>query len=236
MPPTITRIDPELPLCWEDESTLRFGFDEARLRISRPSVVTQRLIGALQGGVRSDRVGATLERIGATRRCWNETVELLEPILHRLPAGAAASAGSAVRAVPDVPERGDSAAFAVGIEAPAGAHAVAEVFGRACIRAGFAITRTDPCLTISIERFVAPLERPVRPASWGAPRLLIRFADRSIGIGPLLSAADDPCPSCIVLADVDADPALPAIAAQLIGVTPASETGAGAEAAAALAT
>lgn len=81
MPPTLIRIEPGLPLCWEDEHTLRFGFDRAELRIPAPSASEQRLLGALLSGVRSDRFGAVLRRLGVTRTEWAEFATTLESVL-----------------------------------------------------------------------------------------------------------------------------------------------------------
>ena len=249
MPTTITRIDPALPLCWEDEYTLRFGFDRAELRVTRPTATTQRLIGALRDGVRSDRLAPTLRRLGATQHDWVETTKLLAPILlrellrppplrlmprHPAPHSPALQppALHPVENGADVRTRADpSAPLAVAVHGPEGA---AEIFRRAGLRAGFVIDADDPSLVISIERFIAPLDRPTRTLPWGAPQLLIRFGDRSIGIGPLISQPGDPCPGCISLGEVDTDPALPAIAAQLLGRVPATETAACAEVAATL--
>ncbi|CAG7601355.1 hypothetical protein ACFPZL_03630 [Leucobacter soli] len=241
MPPTITRIDPDLPLCWEDERTLRLGFERAEVRIDRPSATVQRLLGALQTGIRSDRLEETLCRLGATPMDWLDLVGRLETALRHLPVGGPRALSTSPPARLDV--------------LTTGPQHLATHFREACVRAGFGSAHDSnpsatldpapgslaptyqrfrrPGLVIAIERYLAPSFGTDPPPPKGPPRLLVRFTDRSILVGPLISDPADPCAACIQLGDTDADPALPVLAAQLLGEIPASETTACAETAAA---
>jgi len=250
MHPVIIRIDPGVPLCWEDERTLRFGFDRPELRIIEPSATVQRLIGALADGVRSDRVERTLSRIGATRAEWKATLIRFAPILRHdpLPHSAPPSPGAEVSSceIEVVGAEPVAArfrlAFAAAGFAPAGEGSAPMDRARASPGATPSGYRSDPAgrsslprVLVSLERFLALPVPPDRTFPAGPPRLTVRFGDRHVDVGPLASLDDDPCPSCVALGDVDADPSLPVLAAQLLGGVPASETAAAAELAAALA-
>ena len=81
-----------------------------------------------------------------------------------------------------------------------------------------------PELAVEVVRFLEPLGRTSRWLSAGIPVLLVRFGDDAARVGPLVSASGAPCHACETLYLTDADPALPALAAQLYGARPASET------------
>lgn len=234
MPLTITRIAPDLPLCWEDEHTLRFGFDEAALRLRDPSATQQRIIRVLLDGVRDDRVRATLTRLGTTSVEWTVFLGVLAPVLQRVPcvpdeSGARRGSRQARSrpAGPAVSVLGDGAS--------------AEAFRGACARLGLPLLEPNappiagPALAIVFERFLLRGREADALSDAGLPQLPVRFGDRRIGIGPLVSEQSRPCPNCVRLADFAADPALPVLAAQLVERRPPTETVAGAEAAGALA-
>ncbi|UOR00325.1 hypothetical protein MUN77_09045 [Leucobacter allii] len=92
-----------------------------------------------------------------------------------------------------------------------------------------------PELVLYVERYLEPLERAQRWLMAGLPQLLLRFTDGGVHVGPLISPAGAPCHTCLALALVAADPAAPALAAQLSGRRPRSETAAVAQLAAACA-
>lgn len=83
---------------------------------------------------------------------------------------------------------------------------------------------TPPDLAVEVIRYLEPLGRTSRWLGAGVPQLLIRFTDASVKVGPLIAADGAPCHGCETLHLTDADPALPAIAAQLYGDVPSTET------------
>ncbi|MBO1901150.1 hypothetical protein J4H92_04200 [Leucobacter weissii] len=225
MTASYARLDPSLPLCWEDENTLRLGFDRAEARFTRPSPAVQRLLSALRSGIPGDRIGRTVRESGATRAEWHEVSERL---------------GSALILDPPTPP----------IVRPAprigllGGGASSEQLGAALLRAGCRVApfrsrhpeRAEPFdLVIVIERFIEAPHRAGRLLASGLPQLLLRFTDRSMRLGPIVSGRGRPCHTCAILHDSEADPAVPALAAQLLGGAPAAETLASAEFAAVLA-
>lgn len=243
MPRTIIRIDRDLPLCWEDEQTLRFGFDRPELRIGFPTAATQRIIGALLEGVRSDRLATTLRRLGVDRAEWRATLEMLDPVLVRTPSARPGEDRPGAHSAAD-----RAAPISVSI---LGSATVASAFREACARTepdrmGPDGTKLDgveperaaaavrPDLLIRIERFLVPPPDPDRLLGSGVPELPVRFGDRTILIGPILEGPAGPCSECLRLSDAERDPALPVLAAQLVDAEPASETAACVQAAAAL--
>lgn len=232
MTPTLTRIDPALPICWEDQQTLRFGFDRVEASLPSPSPAAQRLVAELVTGVRSDRLSGTLRRIGASREDWSRVTDVLAAILvvSRVSPPSAPNG----RAKPP-PAR----ALRVGVIAPGRGGAAAAPLLDAFARAGFEAEPFSPAapgceLVVAVERFLEP-HGPERLEAAGLPQLAVRFGDRALSVGPLVPGEGGPCLSCATLHDVDRDPALPALAAQLLGEIPAAETVAGIEAAAGLA-
>lgn len=228
MPTTLIRIDPALPICWQDPDTLRIGFDRAEVSIASPSPVLQRLLSALVTGVRSDRLSRTLARVGASTAEWSHLTDMLEDAL-LVTDGA-----------PDAPAHAsETPRIGVGVIAPRGRSPVTAVLLDAFDRAGFEAGLFSSGdrrygLVVSVERFLEPCG-PERLDAAGLPQLSIRFSDRSTAVGPLVEGEGRPCLGCVTLHDIDADPALPALAAQLLGKTPAAETVASTEIAAALA-
>jgi bacteriocin biosynthesis cyclodehydratase domain-containing protein len=68
---------------------------------------------------------------------------------------------------------------------------------------------------------------PARHGRWlnrDVPHLPVVFGDTSIRLGPLVEPGSGPCLYCLELARMDDDPAWPAMAAQLLRATAATET------------
>jgi len=210
---TDLHLDPSFPMCWEDPRTLRFGFDRAEARITDPPPAMQRVLARLRTGVRTPHLPQFLRSIGADEETWKNVTHTLAGVLrHR------ASTQRRTAAI--------KPALRIGVIGAPEASAGVEIALR---QAGHAARRFDPHLSgwdlvIVIERF---LELPVIPGAreaTGIPQLLIRFSDQSVRVGPIVEALGAPCLTCIALHDVDDEPALPALAAQLLGSRPASET------------
>lgn len=222
----ITRIDPDLPLCWEDADTVRIGFERAQARVRRPSAGAQRLIGTLCSGVPSDGIAHEARRVGATPEETRQVLDALEPALLR----EEASRGVPRRPAPRRPLR--AALSDDGRDAPGLRRALG---GSGLFALDTAISAESSELVFHVERYLEPLERAQRWLAAGVPHLLIRYTDRCVQIGPLITGSRGPCHSCLSLAIVAGDAAVPALAAQLYGKSPQSETSAVAEMAAAFA-
>ncbi len=257
---TITRIRPDLPLCWEDPDTLRVGFERAQARVRHPSPGAQRLIGALVSGIAPRRLSREAQRLGATPQEARELLTALSPALESVPAPGAPDREAPIRTAPDgdgstgrAPLHGASRGDARRrTAAPAAAQRSLRALvcddGREVPGLRAALSATGLCaldeqpsleqgyeLVVHVERFLEPLERAQRWLSLAVPHLLIRFTDRTVTVGPLVSELGAPCHTCCALTMLDEDPAYPVLAAQLYGSSPRTETAAGAHMAAAFA-
>lgn len=227
MSSTITRLHPDLPVCWEDPDTLRLGFERARARVPSPTAGAQRFIGLLAAGVALEALPREAERAGITVFEARRLLDQLAAALLHEPAGADGEPGVArAAAVPTV--LCDDGREPPGLRAALQATELWHLDHphRAGPAARFAV---------HVERYLEPLERAQRWLLRGLPHLLIRFTDGAVHVGPIVSAVGAPCHTCLTLTILERDPAYPAIAAQLAGRTPASESPAGVHMAAAYA-
>lgn len=219
----ITRIDPDLPLCWEDADTVRIGFERAAVRIVRPPAAVQRLLGALCTGIPTRKVREEARKRGVSPRAYRDLMSALEPALRReqsLRGGRREDPPPRLRVVVS-----DDGREAPGLRTVLGAleHCDVDAEARA----------EESDLVVHVERYLEPLERAQRWRAMGVPHLLMRFSDRVVQIGPIVEPDGSPCHSCVSLGLVARDPALPVLAIQLHGKIPRSETAAASEAAAA---
>ena len=214
MAATLTRIDPAYPICWEDPTTLRIGFERAIARITSPSAGVQRFIGALRTGVDAARLPHEARRVGAPLADVQAALTKLGPALLRVP----------------VPEHGAKQVIEVraavcdgGRQIPA-LQAGLESSG-ACVFTADASHEAsgDLDLVVFVERFWEPLERSQRWLMAGVPQLLIRFTDGAVHVGPIVAPEGAPCHTCVSLDRIERDAATAALAAQLAGSQPSSE-------------
>lgn len=228
------RIDPALPVCWEDLDTLRVGFESPAVRITKPSAGEQRFIGALRQGLNVPLGQQHFRRFGITRAQWQRVLECLAPTL--------VVTNDSVPPPPRIPsdERvpfARSGPALRGAEAPiwvVGDGATPRLIAHALQSHGYtAHARSDGAALpgdadigalICVERFLEPFNRHRLTLAELGPQISFRCTDRAIWLGPFTHGRDSPCPGCAVEYELDSDPTLPVLAAQLIGKTPASET------------
>lgn len=245
MTPSVIRLDPDLPVCWEDAYTLRIGFDRAVARLHRPSRGVQRMLEALRGGVRSERLEAFTRHVGVSPGEASQVFVALRPVLlNEQVSDAADSRGSSAgpdrlshpgrrRTAHDAPtplnvRLSDDSRHVTALESAMARSGLCSVLSARD-------PETECDLVVIVERFFEPLERSRRWLRSGTPHLIIRFTDTEVQVGPLVSGHGRPCLSCLARQAVERDPALPALAAQLIGTPAASESPAATELAAAVA-
>lgn len=89
-------------------------------------------------------------------------------------------------------------------------------------------------ICVAIEHFLPAFDYSKSLLMEQFPVLLVQATDRSVTVGPLQEPGASPCIHCAGLHLVDSDPALPVLAAQLLGTVAASDTPAAGEAVAAL--
>lgn len=233
---SILRIDPDLPVCWEDPQTLRIGFDQPVARLANPSSSTQRLLAALVKGVPSSCLTEVLSRSGATSDEWHALAETLGEALQFEEALRLVGDHPRKRLWPPSPERTSMSVIGPGsTESSPSTALIIDTLRRSGVDVQpFTPHRAEPHLVLIAERYLEPFGEARRDAA-GLPQLGIRFTDRSVAVGPLVLGEGRPCLECVTMHDIDAEPALPMLSAQLLGTVPASETPAGVETAVALA-
>lgn len=230
------QIDPGLAVCWETEETVRVGFERPHARIEAASAPAQRALRALVAGlpeheaVHWRREAADWERDHAAGTAHAERTKTPEHTAHPERAAVLAAADPVLVRC-DSPRRAGprpAAATPGPIRAAMGDDGRPLRGVRAALEADglcrFNRDGAPPELAIQVIRFLEPLERTRRWLGMGVPHLVIRFTDETARVGPVVSAEGAPCHACEALALVDADPALPGLAAQLIGTVPSSET------------
>lgn len=220
---TRLKIDPNLPLCWEDSHTLRVGFEDAFARLRDPSPGAQRLLYALLRGIDPDRVAESARAVGISQREAEHVISALSPALVTrdipLSISVAGPGHDSVRS------RLSIAVCDAGREVPGLVEAIA---GTGLCRLDYDYNLQQPELIVYVERFLEPLERAQRWLMAGVPQLLMRFTDTAVYVGPVVEPPGVPCHACVALSLVARDPAYPVLAAQLTAVTPRSETAASA--------
>ncbi|MBL5973213.1 MAG: hypothetical protein D3X82_05420 [Candidatus Leucobacter sulfamidivorax] len=216
---TLFRIDPALPLCWEGPDTLRVGFDRPFSSIPQPSAGMQRVVGAFRAGLPLAPDQRRLRRYGVTAAEWRRVVELLSPVLVEAPPVDAPRSHAC------------DSALRIALSGSGVAHdRIAEALARAGHRVdepaptGSPRTAPEPDLLVVVERFIGSPGPDLLLLAERVPRLTLRFGDRGFWLGPLTEPAGSPCARCAAEHEIDADPALPLVAAQLLGLVPAAET------------
>lgn len=194
------RLDPAVPLVWRTTTTLQLGGLHPLAVFPDVSHDDELLLAALRRG--TTRAG--LQAIADVRR---------------MPSGAAEGMLERVRdgLVPE--HRRPDAAVVVG------EGRFAELLDAALRSDG-----RDPVPgRVRLAVLVAPwLVLPADAAVWlrrDVPHLPIVLGDRTVTVGPLVRPGETPCLHCLELARIDADPAWPAVAGQLLAL-PAPEPGA----------
>jgi hypothetical protein len=201
------RIDPAYPLLWRSTATVQLGPDAAVIiEIDHPWQLA--LLRELVRGIPESAVEPVAEVIGVPHGGADALIARLDPVLTRTP----------VVVPPEVallrPTRGAPAADDVvtGIEL---AGLPVRLVTDDAVRDGW----RGPVVVIA--HHVLDLRRVAPLMSHDLPHVPIVFTGTGSVVGPVVVPGATACASCIALARRDADPAWPAIAAQLLAFPPA---------------
>lgn len=199
MTATTFRIDPTLPLCWENAHTLRFGFDRAEVRLHNPSAKAQRFIDLLRKGFPSRDLILVSNKVGLTVRERRELLDALAPILSHKPINEATQ-----------PK-------ARGTVSVLGSGPLARYLEVALEQAGFTKAQGNetPSFAVLIERYLEPATKAHSLLMKDVPHLSLRTSDRSASLGPLVPPGGAPCLACAELHSLQTNPLAPVLAAQL---------------------
>jgi bacteriocin biosynthesis cyclodehydratase domain-containing protein len=218
------RLDPRLPLVWRTPDSLQLGVDRPPVVLTAVSRLDERLLAALVQGVSRGGLDMIAASEGATPAHVAQLLDLVQPAL--LPprdTGSTAGSGSL----------GDDApARRTGPVVVAGGGPTADRVADALARAGHDVRMRDggdadprAALAVVVAHFA------IAPAVYGrwaredVPHLPVVLGDRHAVVGPLVEPGRTACCYCLDLHRRDADPAWPAIAAQLLGRDSGSEAG-----------
>lgn len=233
-------IDPTLPVCWESTRTLRIGFDRAEARVHNPTVSTMRMIRALRDGIWADELRLAQIEAGATAVEQRALLDELGPVLLRDPP--LHTSDTCCTDTGEGLQHHSQRLFAggdAGVVTVLGEGMLAARLRRALAHAGFEIAdptchTARPCFGVLVERFLAPTTRGTQLLLSEVPLLAVRVTDRSMTLGPVITAGGKPCLGCIELHGLEQNPLGPVLAAQLLDESPGAETQAGADLMAAL--
>ncbi|MDQ0743600.1 bacteriocin biosynthesis cyclodehydratase domain-containing protein [Clavibacter sp. B3I6] len=226
------RLDPRLPLVWRTPDSLQLGVDRPPVVLTAVSRLDERLLDALRHGISRGGLDMIAATEGATPAQVTQLLDLVRPALlpPREPVASVTPATEQPpqdeRApLPRSPRRGPVAVL--------GGGPTAERIADALARAGHDVRMrrladdADPhaALAVLVAHFA------IAPAVYGrwaredVPHLPVVIGDRHAAVGPLVEPGRTACCYCLDLHRVDADPAWPAIATQLLGRDSGSEAG-----------
>lgn len=204
-------LDPSCPLCWENDDTLRMGFETALVRLRNPTAATQRFVGELRKGVEVNALRSVALRCGLRLNDYQQLLELLDPVLIRgrsqHPSVPPRSAGSFKVAVP-----GDGKFIGWLRAACNGYDPQPEKTG------------TAPDFAIVADRYLSSASRAQSLLSDDIPHVSVVLTDRSLMVGPLVPPGGAPCLSCIELHRLETEPLSSVLAAQLLMTAPPTES------------
>jgi hypothetical protein len=188
----VLRLVPDLPLLWRTPSSVQFG-SEPVVVLEDVSDGEDRLLATLAAGISATGFAMLARTLGVSR----EASEALLDAVARVLVTDAAPAGPSVAVLGDSP----LARSVAGLLSSRG------VLG----------SPADAALVVLVADWVLA---PADHLAWlnrDAPHLPVVVSERSISVGPFVEPGAGPCLHCVHLARVDADPAWPAVATQLLG-------------------
>ena len=205
----VLRIDPRYPLVWRSPTSLQFGVAAPVVVLHEVSEADEHMIAALAKGISAPGLQMVAASCGATDDAMQTLLAQLAPALEKRIAPV-------VRSV-----------TVVGT-GPTSAHVVEALRGggvtvRVATGADDAVSR--PCdLAIAIGHFVLAPELHGLWLRRDIPHLPVVLSDTSATVGPVVEPGVGPCMYCLQRYRTDADPAWPALSAQLWGRRTSIET------------
>jgi hypothetical protein len=200
--PAVLRIDPAAALVWRSPSTLQIGVDPPLAVLGDLPPTAERIVTALVAG--TDAV--SLAALAVDRA--------LEPAeLHRILAAVEPALA------PEAPPP----AARVLVEGPP------DLVAGLGVAEGLLARDPDapppalpPALVLLVAHHVLAPGRATRWLALDVPHLPVVFGERAAVLGPLVVPGATPCLRCAEEHRIDADPAWPVLAGQLLGLRPAA--------------
>ncbi|MDM4763518.1 hypothetical protein QT381_10900 [Galbitalea sp. SE-J8] len=195
----VLRLDPRIPLVWRDPASLQFGVTEPLVVIRDLAPVDELMLGALSRGAARSALDVIACDAGGESADVDRLLATIAPVLDTAtdaPAPRVAVSGSGATAAAIAAQLADlGVAVFTGEDEP--------------------LARRSPDLAVVVAAWAV---EPARYGPWlrrDIPHLPVVIGDRHVELGPVVEAGVGPCGYCLARARMDADPAWPAIAAQL---------------------
>ncbi|MGH1523254.1 TOMM precursor leader peptide-binding protein [Leifsonia sp. L25] len=199
----VHQLDPTVPRVWRSPRALQFGVERPLLILDPVGVAEERMISALAAGATLGALRMIARGAGAGPAAVDVLLARLKPVLESSPD---AEPGDAPVVVLD--GTGPTAARILALLREAGVD----------VRSGLAAD--DPAVDLATAAVVvgAFAIAPHRHQRWlrrDIPHLAVVFGDGGVTVGPFVRPGEGACLRCVDLHRRDADPAWPALAAQL---------------------
>lgn len=204
------RLDPTIPRVWRDPTTLQFGVETPRAILSDLTLAEERVVHALVGGTTEAALAITAQRAGLRAGDVAELMRRLEPVMQ---APQSQPGGPNTPGTP-------STVLVAGQGATADAICTTLSAERLTVlraQTADAAESTTCDLAVATAHFVLD---PRLRSVWlrrDVPHLPVIFTESSVRVGPMIEPGSGACLHCIERHAIDADPAWPAIASQLLG-------------------
>jgi bacteriocin biosynthesis cyclodehydratase domain-containing protein len=200
----IARLNPDVPLVWRSPDTIQAGVDRPLAVIPGMTAALERVVFALQSGIPEDGARRLAGHSGVPRASVDALFDALRPALR--------DGGAPVAEAGTVLFDGD------GPTTQRMLRLLPELGIRLCA------ADDEPGLAVIVTHYAMEPERHGRWLRRDVPHLPVVFGDAEIRVGPLVEPGAGPCLSCLEHHRIDADPAWPAIAIQLLQRHSATET------------
>ncbi|WP_181397175.1 TOMM precursor leader peptide-binding protein [Cryobacterium arcticum] len=223
----IVRLDPRYPLVWRSPDTIQLGIDRPLAIVPGVTAPLEGVIDALRAGVPWSGALMLGREAGASDAATTALLQALAPAL--LDTDARPAAAGPAEAEPAAEARAPATHRPVAVVHVDGAGPTARRIRQLLADLGLTVLQPgqagpDPSLAVIVDHFVLSPERHNRWLRRDLPHLPVLFSDTEARIGPLVEPGAGPCLTCLELDRVDADPAWPAIATQLLHRTAPTET------------
>jgi len=205
----VLRIDPRYPLVWRSPSSLQLGVADPVVVLHEVSGVDELMISALLAGVSRPGLGMIARGGGAAD---DDATALLAAVAPALEASA--------------PRRDHSVTL---VGSGGTADRIAAVLAGEGVRVSLArdaeAAAAAPCdLAVAVGHYVLAPELHGLWLRRDIPHLPVVLSDTSATVGPVIEPGIGPCLYCLQRYRTDADPAWPALSAQLWGRRSPTET------------
>jgi bacteriocin biosynthesis cyclodehydratase domain-containing protein len=190
------QLDPSVPLVWRTPTSLQLGIDEPRVVLDDVTAGVERMLTALRGGISESGWHMLARGAGLDADDADELLGRLAPLL--VPAQPAAPASIAL-----VLGDGDIARELAAFLRESGRLADPQ--------------QPDPHLVVLVADWILGPDDAQPWLRRDIPHVPVIATDRAVTVGPFVEPGAGPCVYCAQLGRTDADPAWPAIAAQLWG-------------------